>query len=66
MSEVASPLDVEAIDRILASPAMPEEFALHYVHISKDDLKSATDCLVEGMPWLLDNDPKVISIHSRN
>lgn len=37
-----------------------------YMHLSKDDLKGATDCLVEGMPWLLNHNPKVISIHSRN
>lgn len=36
-----------------------------YMHLSKDDLKGATDCLVEGMPWLVDNDPKVISINTR-
>lgn len=37
-----------------------------YMHLSKDDLKGATDCLVEGMPWLLDNDPKVVSIRARS
>ncbi len=37
-----------------------------YMHLSKDDLKGATDCLVEGMPWLLSNDPKVVSIHTRH
>ena len=36
-----------------------------YMHLSKDDLKGSTDCLVEGMPWLLVHDPKVISIASR-
>jgi hypothetical protein len=35
------------------------------MHLSKDDLKGSTDCLVEGMPWLLVHDPKVISIGSR-
>ncbi len=36
-----------------------------YMHLSKDDLKGATDCLVDGMPWLVDHDPKVVSIHTR-
>ena len=36
-----------------------------YMHLSKDDLKGATDCLVEGMPWLIDNDPKVVPLFQR-